>query len=203
MVLSAKWPSLHRSMVTSAGQLFVMSQNHDGFTMGRADVVLCKELIKNSRTSYQELAKVLGISVPAVHKRVQELMGQGVIRAFVAEIDITVVNGLSVMTFRRTEAPLATKVMDRLGKDGSTRAVLPGGRNHVFINAFLGNASEIEPNLLIVKEAGLIPRPTLGIHSLARNAQSWSNYGHYHPTGFSMPVSLLCGTIVVHGRSRK
>lgn len=134
--------------------------------MDRADVALCKELLKNSRTSYQALAKILGISVPAVHKRVKELMGQGVIRGFVAEIDITSVNGLSVMVFGRTEAPLATQVMDRLGKDRSTWMVLLGGGNQIYINAFLRTASEIEPYLEFVKEAGIMPHPMFGIHSL-------------------------------------
>jgi DNA-binding Lrp family transcriptional regulator len=44
--------------------------------------------------------------------------------------------------------------------------VLVGGGNQVYINAFLKNPSEIEPYMEFVKEAGCIPRPVFGIHTL-------------------------------------
>lgn len=134
--------------------------------MDRSDVLLCKELIRNSRAPYQQLAGVLGISIPAVHKRVQELMAKGVIGAFVTEIDITAVGGLSVMAFGRSDAPLIARAMDDLRGDGSTWMVLAGSGNQLFVNAFLRSASDLEGYLSFFRTAGQVRDPTIGIHML-------------------------------------
>jgi DNA-binding Lrp family transcriptional regulator len=134
--------------------------------MDRSDVLLCKELIRNSRAPYGELAKTLGMSIPAVHKRVRELMGEGVLNAFVTEIDITAVGGLSVMAFGRSEAPSTIEVADRLSSDDSTWMVLLGSGNQVFVNAFLRRADELEGYLDFFRKAGQVPEPTLGVHML-------------------------------------
>jgi DNA-binding Lrp family transcriptional regulator len=41
-------------------------------------------LLSNSRTPYRALAEKLNLSVNAVHKRVQTLIDQGIIREFIA-----------------------------------------------------------------------------------------------------------------------
>ena len=54
--------------------------------MDSTDIVLIQLLLMNSRTPYRELAEKLGLSVNAVHKRVNYLMEIGLIQAFTAKV---------------------------------------------------------------------------------------------------------------------
>ncbi len=54
--------------------------------MDNIDVVLIQLLLANSRRSYGELAGQLGLSVNAVHKRIQALIEAGIIRKFTAKV---------------------------------------------------------------------------------------------------------------------
>lgn len=134
--------------------------------MDRSDVLLCKELIRNSRIPYTELSKLLGMSVPAVHKRVRELAEQGVIGGFVADVDITAVGGISVMAFGRSDAPNTVEVADALNANDSTWMVLLGGGNQVFVNAFLHGEEELEGYLEFFRKTARVPHPSLGVHML-------------------------------------
>lgn len=134
--------------------------------MDRSDVVLCKELIRNSRLSYADLAKVLGMSVPAVHKRVKDLMDQGVIGGFVADIDITAVGGISIMAFGHSVAANTVEVADTLIANENTWQVLLGSGNQVFVNAFLRGESDLDNYLGFFREVARVPDPVLGVHML-------------------------------------
>ena len=134
--------------------------------MDRSDVILCKELLRNSRVPYTELAKAVGISVPAVHKRVRELVDDGIIGGFVANIDITAVGGLSIMAYGRSKATNPIEVADTLAEHDSTWMVLLGGGNQVFVNAFLRSAAEMETYRDFFMRTAAVDAPTMGIHML-------------------------------------
>lgn len=51
------------------------------------DLKIIKFLEKDVETSYLEIAKVAGVSVSTIYKRVQRLKAQGVIKKMVAQID--------------------------------------------------------------------------------------------------------------------
>lgn len=48
-------------------------------------IVAC--LVANARSSYAEVGKVVGLSAPAVKRRVDRLLGTGVLRGFTAVVD--------------------------------------------------------------------------------------------------------------------
>ena len=56
--------------------------------MDRTDITLCKLLLANSRIPIRELADKLGLSVAAVHGRIQGLRDAGIIKAFTARIGL-------------------------------------------------------------------------------------------------------------------
>ncbi|MGD0804819.1 MAG: winged helix-turn-helix transcriptional regulator [Candidatus Bathyarchaeia archaeon] len=50
--------------------------------MEETDIALSWALLQNSRTPYRALASRLNLSVNVVHKRIQAMVGSGVIRGF-------------------------------------------------------------------------------------------------------------------------
>ena len=52
-----------------------------------SNIKLLRILRENSRISYLEIARILGVSETAVRKRVKRLLEEGVIRRFTIEID--------------------------------------------------------------------------------------------------------------------
>jgi len=51
------------------------------------DIAILKEVQEDSKTSYRDIAKKLGLSVGTVHNRVKKVADMGVIRSFAAILD--------------------------------------------------------------------------------------------------------------------
>ena len=67
--------------------------------MDATDIRLSQMLMKNSRVPYRELASKLGISLQAVHRRIQVLKEMGVIRDFVTVPTREALNAIVVFIF--------------------------------------------------------------------------------------------------------
>lgn len=133
--------------------------------MDDVDIFICKALIRDARAPYHAIAKQLGISTVAVHKRVQSLVGQGIIGAFRAEVDIRAVRGASVMVFGRSEAASTSQLCDTLATDDSTSMVLLASGNFVYVGAMLRSISDLERYLEFVRSAGQMPKAVAGLHT--------------------------------------
>ena len=55
--------------------------------MDSIDRQIVTRLVANSRSSYAEIGGVVGLSAPAVKRRVDKLLGAGVLRGFTAVVD--------------------------------------------------------------------------------------------------------------------
>ena len=69
-------------------------------------------LLADSMTSYRELADKLGLSVNAVHKRIQTMVEIGVIRDFTTRLSMSGLQGLTFIMFGKSE-PLSLEKMKR------------------------------------------------------------------------------------------
>lgn len=63
--------------------------------MDDVDLRICELLFNNSRCPHRELASMLGISVTAVHRRVESLIDEGIIKEFTANISKSYLKRLS------------------------------------------------------------------------------------------------------------
>ena len=52
--------------------------------MDEIDLFIIKKLFVNSRLTYREMAEMIEISVSATHKRINNLLDDGIISAFIA-----------------------------------------------------------------------------------------------------------------------
>ena len=67
--------------------------------MDETDLRLCQLLIENSRRPQRELAEELGIGVAGVHRRIQSLVDQKVVRGFRANISSAYLRGYRHLGF--------------------------------------------------------------------------------------------------------
>jgi len=131
--------------------------------MDATDIILIKLLLANSRTPYRQLADQLGLSVNAVHKRIQALKESGIIRTFTAKISISALNGVSIWMFGRSEANSLSEIHKKLGMHDSIFWVSVASGNHLYVGADLQNISDLGPCVTFVKKEAQLSDPTVGI----------------------------------------
>ncbi len=114
--------------------LMVRISNHD----------LIKLLIENSRTSYVEIAKKLGVSEAAVRKRIKRLEDLGVIRRYTIDVDpkrlgyeVLAIIGLDV------EPEHLLKIMEELrSREEAVKLYLTSGDHMLMIECWFKNSRE-------------------------------------------------------------
>lgn len=128
--------------------------------MDETDRRLMLLLAENPRIPYRELADKLGVSVQAVHRRIQLLMKAGVLRGFTAGISIRYLNAVPVIVFGRSNALSTEDTVKELSS-----SVLVAGGNLIYAVALLRSISDLEKYVDFVKRTAEISEPTVGIYS--------------------------------------
>jgi DNA-binding Lrp family transcriptional regulator len=131
--------------------------------LDKNDIVLCQLLLINSRMSYRELADKLGLSVTAVHNRIQALVEAGVIRRFKAGLSVLVQNSVHVLIYGISKAATVSSIKSKMEKHGSIYWLAVAGGNTLYIGAYLRDIAELEGLVRSVKENAEIPEPTVGL----------------------------------------
>jgi DNA-binding Lrp family transcriptional regulator len=138
--------------------------------MDETDIVLSMLLLGNSRIPYRSLADKLGLSVNAVHKRIQRLMELGIIRTFTARISLSALKAFGILVFGRSGLRSVDEACKKLGSHELTYWVGVGGANHLYVAAYLQNISELEPYVDYVKKEAEMSEPTVGINPPETNS---------------------------------
>jgi len=134
--------------------------------LDRDDVRICQALIIDSRTPYEKLARSLGISVPAVHKRLLNLVRSGVISAFTAEIDIMSLGASTATVYGRSKLPDPSACFEVLGKNENTWLVLLGAGSMVYAFSYLRKESDLRDYSEFVRSAVDLEGCVSGLHSV-------------------------------------
>src|SRR5512136_124150 len=100
--------------------------------MDETDLALCQILIVNSRLPHRELAERLGLSVQAVHRRIQALVEEGVIRAFTTHISASYLNAVQAYIFGTPALTSFKEVVEKLGDNDSTATAVAMSGNSLF-----------------------------------------------------------------------
>ena len=131
--------------------------------MDQTDLILSLLFLANSRTPYSGLAETLGLSVNAVHKRIQSMVADGIIRAFTAKVSLSVLGTFPVLIYGRSEADSTYAIEDALGTHELVYWVAQAGGNYIYVGAYLRDIQELPGYVEFVKEAGRMLDPTVGI----------------------------------------
>ena len=119
--------------------------------MDEEDVRICRALIIDSRISYDDLARELDMSIPAVHKRLKGLVESGVVQAFTAGLDIAALGGTSAMVYGHSPLASVQEAADRLRMDGRTWLILVSGGGMMHCMAFLRKGEPLEDYISVVR----------------------------------------------------
>lgn len=131
--------------------------------MDETDLILSKLLLFNSRTPYRALADTLGLSVNAVHKRIQSMVEEDVIRGFTTKVSLSSLGAFHILIHGRSEAESTYSIMESLGGHESVYWITLAGGNYVYIGAHLRSIQELPALVEFVSEAGRMPDATVGI----------------------------------------
>lgn len=134
-----------------------------GAALDKTDVILCQLLLANSRTSYRELGEKLNLSVTAVHNRIQTLIELGVIRKLTAKLSLVAKNGIHILIFGASKLSTFHELNPKLQSNDSIYWLAIGGGNILYIGAWLKNIAELDKLVRFVKEAALMPEPTVSL----------------------------------------
>jgi Lrp/AsnC family leucine-responsive transcriptional regulator len=131
--------------------------------MDKTDIALIQLLLPNSRLSYGEMAEKLGLSVNAVHKRIQLMVEAGVIRKFTAKVSLKWAKAIIVFISGISQMSYVHWLPDKLRTQGSIYWLAVGGGNYLYIGAYIKSLNELEPLVSYIKKEVAIPEPTVGI----------------------------------------
>jgi DNA-binding Lrp family transcriptional regulator len=134
--------------------------------MDDTDRKLLLLICANPRTRLRELAKSLGISTQAVHRRIQALTEIGAIEGMTAGISIHYLHAVPLMIFGRSDTTSIEETFDRLGESEFSSIALAAGGNFLYVVGLLRDISELDSYSEFVKRAGKMPEPIVGIYGL-------------------------------------
>jgi len=147
--------------------------------LDKTDLLIIKELSINSRVPYRELADKMELSVTAVHKRIQALVAQGIIKKFITYPSPKIIPWIFISIEGRSEVNSLDTVIERLSKHPSTERIGLASGNLLFIYGILPDVSEVKKYVdLVVREAKLVD-PSISLrdesHLFGADSEKFTN----------------------------
>jgi DNA-binding Lrp family transcriptional regulator len=131
--------------------------------MDETDLKLIQMLLRDPRKSYKELGDALGISAPAVHKRVQAARDAGILKGPYACVSPAYLGAVSVTIFGKSSASGLDEVAKAIGNDGNTRIVTELSGMHILVRGVLRNLKELDAYADSVMRKARISEPEIGV----------------------------------------
>lgn len=131
--------------------------------MDRTDLTLIRLLLRDSRTSFRDLADTLDLAVPSVHARIQGLVKSGVSGAFTARLSLAQLAAPSVFISGGTQTPHPTDLLERLGTEEHTYWVAIAGGNFVYVGGYLRDYDELDAYTARISREAEMPQPTVAL----------------------------------------
>ncbi|HMK47627.1 MAG TPA: winged helix-turn-helix transcriptional regulator [Methanocella sp.] len=131
--------------------------------MDDTDFRLLKALVMNSRTTYRELADGEGLSVNAVHKRVQAMIDRGIVRQFTISLTGKALPQQWIKIGGASDAAIVGEAVERLGRSPLTARVIVAGGNYMYVRGVLHDVSELGEYVNFVIREGRLKTPVYGL----------------------------------------
>ncbi len=134
--------------------------------MDPTDLAICKMFLENSRISIREIGDKLGLSVAAVHGRIQALRDQGIIKTFTARINLMALGATIALVWGTSGRPSNDDLLARLRRDEHVYWVTFAGAGFVYVGTYLRSAAELDAVVSYVTREADIREPTVGLIAL-------------------------------------
>jgi DNA-binding Lrp family transcriptional regulator len=131
--------------------------------MDEIDNIITKKLIENCRVTYRELAEITDMSVSSIHKRINKLVDEGNIKAFVARPSIIALKSIWFIVSGTSKAKSVDDISKELGQHENIDFVCIAGGKFMYIAGYLRNISELQELSTFISKNAQISEPTVGI----------------------------------------
>jgi DNA-binding Lrp family transcriptional regulator len=131
--------------------------------MDDVDLHLCQLLIANARRPQRELADELGIGVAGVHRRIQSLVDQKVVKGFTANISCAYLHAVQAQVDGICECQSVEGVLDGLRTIGSISSVLTSAANLTALTLILRRIEDLGPTVEQIRDILQMPKPKVTI----------------------------------------
>lgn len=131
--------------------------------MDEVDIALCRSLLKNSRTPYSDLGKALGLSPQAVHRRVQSLTEDGIVRGTTAYPSFRAFSRMWILIYGWSKAPSMADVAEKLRADQSVAAFQVASGNFIYVQGSVRDANDLAQLVSFVQKAASLHDLQVGI----------------------------------------
>lgn len=131
--------------------------------MDEIDLIIIRKLLENSRLTFRELAEITSVSVSTIHKRIQNLINDGTINAFIVRPSMISLKGLWLMASGASNAKSMDLVSQELGNHESINLVSIASGKFLYIGAYLRDISELQEFTSFLTKTSQISDPSIGI----------------------------------------
>ncbi|UCC19456.1 MAG: AsnC family transcriptional regulator [Promethearchaeota archaeon] len=131
--------------------------------MDEIDLIIIRKLLENSRLTFRELAEITTMSVSTIHKRIQSLIEDGIINAFIVRPTMISLKGLWIMASGASSAKSMDLVSQELGNHENINLVTIASGKYLYIGAYLRNIAELQEFTSFLTNTSQISDPTIGI----------------------------------------
>jgi DNA-binding Lrp family transcriptional regulator len=131
--------------------------------MDETDLFICRALLENSRSSYSELGKTLGVTPQAVHRRVQELTELGVIKGTITRLSPRAMGKMWVLIYGWSRLPSMDEVADGLKKLDDVVVLMTASGNVVYVHGMAEDAAELAELVSSIQSIAGLQDPQVGI----------------------------------------
>ena len=150
------------------------------------DITLIKLLLANSRQSYRGLAEKVGLSVNAVHKRIQALCDQGTIHSFTTKISMHTLDVIHILLSGQVDSSNFTQLQDELGMNPDVYWVTMASGNILYVGAYLQDIKDLGNLVDFVSQKGM-KSPKIGI---IKYENTKANYSLLQPLDIEILTQL-------------
>lgn len=134
--------------------------------MDEQDLHLIQLLVHDPRATYRELADHLGMSVQAVHRRIQLLQESKILMGFTATISIPYLEAIPITIYGRASGRTKKEIVGALEKNESISGVLFGSGGVLVISALLRKVTELDRLIDSVRSTTGVVQPWMGIEMI-------------------------------------
>lgn len=131
--------------------------------MDLIDVALSRILLENSRTPYSKMAEEVGISTQAVHRRIQSLREEGILRNTIARPSLKAMGITHVIIFGWSKSKSISHVASRLAENPLIAVMQVASGNYVYVHAGIKDADQLAKVVTFVQQEAMISSPQVGI----------------------------------------
>ena len=127
------------------------------------DIALSRSLMRNSRTSYSDLGKELGLSPQVVHRRVQALIEAGIVRGTYTTLSFKALGAMWVVVHGWSKARSMDEMDSRFRRIPQVAMSQVASGNYVYVHASVRDAVDLAHLVTAVQQEAQMSEPQVGI----------------------------------------